>query len=361
MIGRARGVIAVLLGSVLLSRTLLAGCAAEHTRAARWLDAPSEPLPATLSELGLYPDVRDTREVDARALPYQPAYPLWSNGSDKTRYLVLPEGARVGVHEDGFDFPVGSAFFKTFAFEDAEGASRNVETRVLYRVEDGWRYGAYRFRDDQREADLLPGKLPTEVEVQAQDGSALTHAIPSTRQCRTCHESAPVRVLGFTREQLGLASESALARLHAQGVFDAEVDQPAPLADDVETAEVQGYLLGNCVHCHNGWADGDNSSFDLRPEVMLENTVGVETDGSASGLGLRIAPGDPDASVLYLAFVGRDNGTGIKAMPPLGVQRRDPAAAERLKAWIEGLPPQAAAPSSTEDDAGTAPGSPESP
>jgi hypothetical protein len=318
----------------LLGCALSAACAseAERPRAPRWLDDTTQPLPAMLSELGLYPEVGDPSVVDPRAVAYAPAYALWSNGSDKARYLVLPEGEAVAVDDAGFDLPVGSALFKTFAFEDDEGARRYVETRVLVRGEDAWGYGAYQFRDDQREADLLEGKTATEVEVKAHDGSMLTHAIPSTRQCRTCHESSERPVLGFTREQLGLAHDdaggSALAALHDQGVLDAEVEAPEPLAADAATADVLGYVLGNCVHCHNGWGEGANSSFDLRPEVMLEHTVGVETEDSASGIGLRIAPGDPEASVLYLAFVGRDNGTGVEPMPPLGV---------RLRAFIEGL------------------------
>jgi hypothetical protein len=285
---------------------------------------------------------------------YEPAYPLWSNGSDKARYLVLPEGQAVSAREEGFDFPIGTALFKTFAFEDAAGELRYVETRVLVRGEQRWSYGAYQFRDDQREADLLDGKVAVEVEVVGRDGSALTHAIPSTRQCRTCHESAPHPVLGFTRQQLGLAhdeeAQSALQRLHDQGVLDASLEDPEPLSQDAAVADVLGYALGNCTHCHNGSAEGDNSSFDLRPEVMLDNTISVETESSASGLGVRIVPGDPEASVLYLAFVGRDNGTGVKAMPPLGVQRRDEAAAEKLRAFIEALPREGAS-----SDSGSSP------
>ena len=106
-----------------------------------------------------------------------------------------------------------------------------------------------------------------------------------------------------------------------------------------ETAWVLGYVTGNCTHCHNGEPDLANSSFDLRPDVFLANTVGRETESSASGLGVRIVPGDPDASVLYLAFTHQDNGTDIKAMPPLGIQLRDVAAGERMRDWISSLQP----------------------
>jgi len=326
------------LGAALLLCATGLGCTSSRgAQQSAWLDDPSAPLPQTLSAVGLYPDVTDPRTVDERAIAYSPSYPLWSNGSDKRRYLVLPEGTQVDTADARFSLPVGAVLFKTFAFADdrAAGGLRYAETRVLQRTADGVRYGSYAFRQDGSDADLLDGKRATKVAVQGPDGEDFEHEIPSTRQCRTCHESAPDAVLGFIPAQL---RDGQLAALHEAGVLSDALDEPEPLDDDAQTAAVLGYVLGNCVHCHNGFAQGENSSFDLRPEVMLEHTVGKETESSASGIGIRIVPGAPRQSVLYLAFIGEDNGTGIKPMPPLGVQRRDQAAAERLRAFIEGLP-----------------------
>ena len=105
-------------------------------------------------------------------------------------------------------------------------------------------------------------------------------------------------------------------------------------ADDT-TRRVLGWLHGDCVHCHNG-LDGPSSSFDLRADVALQNLVGVESDDSASAGGIRVVPGDPDTSLMFLAIAGQ--GDDVKAMPPVGVDVRDAAAVDLVRTWIEGLP-----------------------
>ncbi len=48
------------------------------------------PLPKRLSELGLYPEPKTRSSFHARAVYYEPRYPLWSNGSEKQRFIVSP-------------------------------------------------------------------------------------------------------------------------------------------------------------------------------------------------------------------------------------------------------------------------------
>jgi hypothetical protein len=298
------------------------------------IDGPTAALPALLSETGLFPDMGDPSDAHARAIEYAPQYPLWSNGSQKLRHVVLPEGARIDASDDEWSFPEGTLFFKTFAFEDDDASDglRYVETRVLRRLDDGWEPAAYLWRDDRSDADLLEGRTATEVPV-TYDGEEFLHGVPSKRQCRTCHESARVGVLGFTGLQLNDGEQ--LPRLRELDVFQADMSEPDAIDSDDEW--LLGYVTGNCVHCHNGWADGANSSFRLDHEVFLDNTLDRETESSASGIGTRIVPGDAAQSVLYLAFTAQDNGTGVEEMPPLGVQLRDAEMAERLRQWIDGL------------------------
>ncbi len=314
---------------------LVVGCGGTE-RAPTLLDEPTEALPALLSEVGIFPRMDDPSEVSARAIEFAPRYPLWSNGSEKQRQLVLPQGERVDVSEEHWVFPVGTLFFKTFAYADDGAADglRYAETRVLQRLEDGWQEAAYLWREDRSEAELLEGRTATDVDAE-HEGEAFVHEVPSRRQCRTCHESAEVEILGFTALQLD-DGEGQLERLLELEVFDGEVEGERIEGED---AWLLGYVTGNCVHCHNGFADGANSSFPLGHEVFLDNTLGRETESSASGIGTRIVPGNAEDSVLYLAFIEADNGTGIEEMPPLGIQLRDAEMAARLKAWIDDLPP----------------------
>jgi hypothetical protein len=289
-----------------------------------WLDDPLAAYPARLSEVGLYPDLQDVSRVSARALAYEPAWPLWSNGSDKTRHVVLPADAMLDAGESPWSFPVGTVFFKTFAFEDGP-----VETRLLRITEDDVDYATYLW-DEEGDAILLDGRTATEVRVRL-DGDTFEHEVPSHRQCRECHESAAERVLGFNAWQLDAEQLDAL-----QDAFEMPPSSEPIEHDERATREVMGYVAANCAHCHNA-GSGSNNAFDLRPNVFLDNTIERETESSAAGEGVRIVPGDADRSVLYLALTGQDNGTGIDPMPPLGVQRRDQDAAMMIAEWIDGL------------------------
>lgn len=112
---------------------------------------------------------------------------------------------------------------------------------------------------------------------------------------------------------------------------------------DEDTRAVVGYLHGNCAHCHNG-SPRSVGSLSLEHGVALQGTVGVPTEGSGMAQGLRIDPGSPATSILFLAFSGEAGevdeavSTELRSMPPLGVQRRDAAMIERMRAWIGGLP-----------------------
>ncbi|MGF1466852.1 MAG: hypothetical protein ACFCGT_12030 [Sandaracinaceae bacterium] len=295
-----------------------------------WLDTPTDPLPCTLSEGGLYPELPRSLTPDPRVVAFRPTWELWTNGSTKERFLLLPPGVTVDTADgEAWAYPVGTVLFKTFAYDTVEGR-RPIETRVIRRTAEGWAYDAYRWADDGSDATLLDLDRSTPVEVEDELG-AVTHEIPSRRQCRICHEANATIPIGFDELRLG----PVLDDLEAAGVLSEAVDEPERVeADDLETVAVLGYLHGNCAHCHNG-RPGPSNAFDLSHDVALDNTVGRETMSSGAEPGLRIAPGAPDESVVYRALAG----VSPMAMPPVGVQRRDTVAAERLRLWIEGLEP----------------------
>ncbi|MEC9071348.1 MAG: hypothetical protein VX938_03175, partial [Myxococcota bacterium] len=70
----------------------------------------------------------DRSQVDVRAIPYTPSWPLWSSGSDKERFVVLPEGSSIqNPSGEPWTFPPGTLLFKTFSFFDQAGLSVPVE------------------------------------------------------------------------------------------------------------------------------------------------------------------------------------------------------------------------------------------
>ena len=117
--------------------------------------APSHvegPLPRLLSETGLYAE-GDTLRIDPRNRPFSPQYPLWTDGARKSRWVRLPAGATIEARDvDDWDFPVGTRFWKQFAF-----GARKVETRMLWRSSaTGWTFASYRWNEAQTDAELVP-------------------------------------------------------------------------------------------------------------------------------------------------------------------------------------------------------------
>jgi hypothetical protein len=327
--------------SICLSCAALVACSAGDDASgaqadeSTWLDDTEAELPARLSQAGFYADLATLAPAEG-LIAYEPLWPLWSSGADKARLLHVPADTVIDAAGSAWEFPVGTVLVKTFSYTDlvpGDGV-RPVETRVIVRRGTRWDYGVFVWNDDRSDAELLPGNWEAKpATLPAADGS-LRHTVPSRLDCRTCHETAErafgVPVLGVAPLQLdpALAATSAFA--------SAPAAQPVEGRTPAETAAL-GYFVGNCIHCHNdGGAVG--SSFSLLPDVAVANTVGQSTESDASGI--RVVPGNPDESVLFIATVlAREPAYDgpVKPMPPIAVDRTDPSARGLLQTWIEGL------------------------
>jgi hypothetical protein len=301
------------------------------------VDDPLGPVPLRLSDTGIFADSKHTEPI-ARAIRDDPSLPLWTNGSEKQRWLVLPKGGQIdNTRRDHWEFPVGTLIFKTFSYAGKDQHVQ-VETRLLRRMREGWDYQAYKWRGD--DADLLSLERSVPVTNKPSDAVKFKHEIPSRFDCRSCHESNETVVIGFDELRLsGSASgESQLAALAAKGVFKQPIpSEPDRVSDaDATTRTVLGYLHGNCAHCHNA-SDNTMSKLDLTHGHALANLVGKETEGSGQASGMRVMPGVPERSILFLAMSGEGDDPELQAMPPVGVQARDTAAIKLIRGWISAL------------------------
>ena len=280
-----------------------------------WLDDATLPLPDRLSDLG---------DLDEEATSSAPAYPLWTNGSDKSRWLALPEGGQIDNSSEHWSFPDGSMLFKEFRFGVV------VETRVLRAVAGGWDYAVYIQEGDVASLWNDKVQLPVAVEVE---GQPFDHVVPNRLDCRSCHEAHPTGVIGASDLQLA----DSLDQLDGAGLLAYPPAESEPIVDEDPLLEaLKRYALGNCVHCHDG-RNGENNAYDLSPDVFVENTVDRATEGLASAAGIRVVPGSPEESVLFAAMSGETDDPEVKPMPPLGVQRLDTEAIALLRTWIESL------------------------
>src|SRR5690606_29357474 len=123
--------------------------------------------------------------------PFEPRFPLWTDGAAKRRWIALPPGTTIDTSDpDRWVFPPGTRLWKEFTRDDVR-----VETRLLERRPDGsWRVVAYQWKDEQTDAEARPDVV--------QNASTADHDIPSRDDCRSCHSQSPTRVLGFGALQL---------------------------------------------------------------------------------------------------------------------------------------------------------------
>jgi uncharacterized repeat protein (TIGR03806 family) len=306
-------------------------------RFARAEAPPLEPLPAKLSETGLFASLPALEPV-AGAVPYQVAVALWSDGAAKDRFLVLPDGGQLRVTEaDAWEVPVGTCAVKTFT-----QAGQRLETRVIRRDPEGWTTGTYVWDEDCQDARLL-----AEPETRALAGGGSWY-FPAGADCQACHSQAAGFLLGVSSAQLnhpGSDGQEQLERWRAGGLLSAASSPRElprfPSLDDEQVpvaTRARAYLAVNCASCHMPGAPG-NAAFDLRHSVPLDEANLVDVAPSQGDLGLGaearlLAPGDPERSLLLLRMRLRGDP---RAMPPLASLVPDPQGLALVEAWIREL------------------------
>jgi hypothetical protein len=295
-----------------------------------------------LSDTGLYADIA-TGTLAEGVRPFRPQWELWSDGATKRRFLSLPPGTRIDTSNmDGWIFPVGTRVWKEFSRDGVR-----VETRLLRKDGPGrqeWTLTGYVWNDDQSDAVAAPDGQENAL------GTA--HDVPDSKTCKACHEGAIDALIGVSAIQLDHElGDLSLATLSAENLIT--VSPPGRYAvpgNDVER-EALGYLHANCGHCHNDHASGPAGVlFQLALTVRTLGSV-VETPAYRTSVGAPsrvpmplpgtsamqiVAPGDPEASLLYIRMKRRSPEKG--QMPSVASELVDIAGAAAVAAWIRALP-----------------------
>lgn len=300
--------------------------------------------PERLSETGLYADIA-ARRLAPGVRPYAPRYPLWSDGSEKERFLLLPDGQPIDTSDaDEWRFPVGTRAWKHFRV-----GGRLIETRLLWKVRGeegasrhkGWWKVSYVWNDAGTEAFAAPAGLP--------DAAGTLHDVPKQEGCDDCHRSAPDVLLGVSALQLSAGDGSGLLlQLGREGRLSAPAVELSPPGDAVTRAAL-GYLHGNCGGCHNGRNPLINARL-LRMELHAADRKPEDTELYQTAIGaplkhvlpdgqtVVVVRGQPDASGLLGRMKIRDKSEW--QMPPLGSEVVDDAGVAAVRAWIAALPPR---------------------
>lgn len=304
--------------------------------------------PATLSDTGLYDDIGN-KTVAGGNLPYAPQFELWSDATEKSRWVYLPEcGVIDNSDEDDWDFPVGTRMWKEFAL-----AGQRLETRLVHRYGSGpndFLFATYVWDDLETEATL--------TEAGVEDVLGTEHDVPATTACGRCHGphpskgGLPSRFLGFSAIQLShTGSGVTMATLSNDGhLMVPNAAGYAVPGTPVEQAAL-GYLHANCANCHNDSPDGlIFPSLDMRLRVAdtdptqtasyldLVNQVKGNFSGPCTHL---IAGQDIANSCVHFRMSerGDDVTPNLNQMPPLATDVVDASGLSVMEAWIATLPP----------------------
>lgn len=138
------------------------------------------PFPEVPSATGAFTDVTNVVPT-AGLIPYTVNSPLWSDAALKDRWMAVPNDGsphdvsdRIGFAPTGeWTFPDDTVFVKEFdlIMNEITQERKRLETRLLVRDENGTVYGVtYEWRDDNSDADLLPGGLNEEIPIVTATG-----------------------------------------------------------------------------------------------------------------------------------------------------------------------------------------------
>lgn len=316
--------------------------------------------PKLLSEFGFFDDLAGQKPATG-VIPFALNTPLFSDGALKQRFVYVPAGKAAAYDEtEAFDFPVGTALIKTFAFpadfRKPTEAVRLIETRLLLRQAAGWQAWAYVWNTEQTEATLKIAGAKVDVSTAAGDGGRLTftYSVPNKNQCKACHAfNGEIVPLGPKARNLNgrfdypQGALNQLAHWTAVGILsgapDPEASSAAPDWRDASAAldaRARTWLDVNCAHCHRREGPASNSGLFLTFGEQQPVAYGVLKRPVAAGKGsgdraFDIKPGDPDGSILPYRVESTEPGV---MMPELGRHIADPDAVALLRAWIAAMP-----------------------
>ena len=310
--------------------------------------------PRFLSEFGFFQDMQN--QIPAEGVhPYSLVSPLFSDQTDKLRFVYVPEGQKLGYIKDKvFIFPVGSTLIKTFAYLNMTGPLEQqlLETRLLINTNTGWKAISYVWNEEQTDAKraIAGATIPTSFLNSQGELLAVRYRAPNQNQCKECHQVNKVmtpigpKARNMNKDLNYQSGEmNQLLYWAALGWIDQKLDStPISSYTDLNASlddRARAYLDINCGHCHIPGGSADTTGLYLNLIEENQEKLGIfkkpVAAGRASGnLKYSIVPGHSDDSIMLFRMKSLDPGI---MMPESGRALADDAGIKLIKDWIDKL------------------------
>ena len=341
---------------IFLSIIIFQNCSnSPKTALPNWQEKPYE----SLSEYGFFSG--DLKELipNKDVLPYDLNTPLFSDYSQKLRFVWMPEGTSANYDSAAvLDFPKGTVLIKNFFYSnDKRNKSKGrrlMETRLLINKKDKWDALTYIWNEDQTEATLdIVGDV-YEVNWVNEIGEQIKndYIVPNKNQCKGCHDlNGKLTPIGpkagnlnrdfvydsGTKNQLEKWSEIG----YLSG-FNSKNPKPKfAVWNNPESGTLHeramAYLEVNCGHCHNADGPGNTSGLHLTYSQPKNLKLGifkapVATGKGSGGRNYNIVPGKPENSILLYRMESTDPGA---MMPEVGRSMVHEEGVELIREWIK--------------------------
>lgn len=292
---------------------------------------------------------------------YEPASSLFTDYAQKKRFIWMPNGVNATYVDDDkiLNFPVGTVLIKTFYYTTIQPGNQTklIETRLMIRKSDGWKFYEYLWNDAQTDADLLPaneflnGSFKTITFTKPNNEVVTTnYRIPSDTECLSCHKINEVPTPIAVKPQnlnhnfnYSAGSMNQLQKLVSQGYLDSYPSNIASTVDYHDTTKslslrVRSYLDVNCGHCHQDQGRCDYRQIRLGFRQNIEDSnIGIcltADEEISPTLQKIITPGNVSKSIMHFRMSSNEES---ERMPLLGRTIVHDEGVELLEQWINSL------------------------
>ena len=313
-------------------------------------------MPKKLSDFGFFLNMQLQIPQDG-VLPYDLVNPLFTDYTDKLRFLYIPAGGKAEYKENHvFDFPNGTALIKTFAYLNNTGESeleeQLLETRLLIKKGNAWRNISYVWNVEQNDAFLnIAGKTINTSFITDKGGiREVRYRVPNINQCKECHQSGnEIKPIGPKARNLNHdynyenISMNQLARWADEGWIDSQISyNTMPDWSDVSIdidSRARAYLDINCGHCHITGGSADTTGLYLNFTEDRSEHLGIYKKPVAAGRASNnfkysIKPGAPEESIMPYRMQSRDPGI---MMPESGRFLNHDEGVALINKWIKSM------------------------